>query len=129
MDKTAEMTRTKVGLTFHFCKVQKSKRAHQHFKQVKMCLFCWLACFLCRILPGRESLFWQQFFSAQFPGDLRLQPVGYQTLECQLKHRKYRTAALLRSWARCFQNLNVRWVFIIHLSQNREISVACWTHQ
>lgn len=55
--------------------------------------------------PGRESLFWQQFSSAQYPDGLRLQRGGYRTLGFPPGRRKCRTAALPLSWGRCFQNL------------------------
>lgn len=62
---------------------------------------------LFRVWPGRESLFWQQFSSAQYPDGLRLQRAGYQTTGCPPGRRKCRTAAPILSWGRCFQNLDM----------------------
>ena len=62
---------------------------------------------LFRVWPGRESLFWLQFSSVQYPGGLRLRRAGYQTAGFPPERRKCRTAARLLFWGRCFRNLDV----------------------
>lgn len=63
---------------------------------------------LFRVWPGRASLFWQLFSSAQFPSGPQLQQAGYQTSGFPPGHRKCRTVDLLLSWERCFQNLETK---------------------